>query len=280
MTPAKTPGTAFASQGPPAEGALLDDDPVHPDEPDTRETCQRNVARKVDTGKGHSGPRSNHERHSVVRLERKHRNIAHKEQISCPKPVVSSEYKREFKGDEGSSATTDLNSGLSTSYELDDNGDDANDFALPLHSSSPKKDSVASSDLPSEHSQAFDRPHSPLSLSIQSDHSDVTSLLIDQSTSTADTVISRDHLNAARTWKPTSSVSSMTSSEPSSSQMFDIAPLPRKHSHPVIPNLKVRKRDGDTDSARGLYLHSKQEELTLKRPSQKAFATGDRLLID
>ncbi|KAL9973691.1 hypothetical protein ACROYT_G020177 [Oculina patagonica] len=269
VTPAKTPSTAFASQGPPAERALLDDGPVHPDDPDTRTNCQRNVAREVDPGKGHSGPISNDERH----IDTKHRIAVQKERISRPKPVFSSEYKHEFDRDEASSVTTDLNSRLSTSYELDDVGDDVNDFAYPLHSSSPKKDSVASSDMPSEHLQPFDRPYSPLSSSIHSDHSDVTSLLIDQSTSTADTVISRDHLNAARTWK-TSSASSVTSSQPSSSRMSDIAPLPRKHSRPVPQNLKVSKRDGDTDSARVSHVYRDQEEPTSKQLSQRTFATA------
>ncbi|XP_078371457.1 uncharacterized protein LOC144655114 [Oculina patagonica] len=35
-TPAKSPSTAFAPQGLPAERALLDDGPVHPDDPDTK----------------------------------------------------------------------------------------------------------------------------------------------------------------------------------------------------------------------------------------------------
>ena len=262
------------SQGPP-ERALLDDPPVHPDEPDTRTNGQKNVAREADPVKGHSGPTRKGERHNEA--ERRG-HTAQKEQISRPKPLVSSDYKDEFDRDKASSVTTDLNSRISTSYELDDIGDNVDVFALPLHSSSPKKDSIASSDVHSEHSQTFDRPHSPLSSSVQSDHSDVTSLLIDQSTSTADTVISRDHLHTARSWKPTSSASSITSSQPSSSQMSDIATLPWKRSRPVIQNLQVRKRAGGTDNMPISRVHSKQE-LTSKKLSQRDFETGNGLLM-
>ncbi|KAJ7371227.1 hypothetical protein OS493_027341 [Desmophyllum pertusum] len=235
-TPAKTPSTAFASQGPLAERALLDDGPVHPDEADRRRNGQRNVPSQTDA---HSGPMSEGERHGEARTDRKHgRSTAQKERdVRPPYAVVSSKYKHPFDREEPSAdLTTDLNSGVNTSYELDD----VNDFVLPLHSSSPKKESVASSEVLSEYSQTFDRPLSPLSLSIQSDHSDVTSLLIDQSTSTGDTVISRDLLNAARSWQPTSSASSMTSSQRSSSLKSDMEPLPKKHSRPVPQNLKIR----------------------------------------
>lgn len=277
VTPGKTPSTAFASQGPPTERALLDDGPVHPDEPETRKKGRRNIGSEVDPGKENFDPMTKDERKGDDRSERKHRNAAQKERILRPKPVVSSEYKRKFDREEASS--TDMNSRLSTSYELDDVGEDVNDFALPLHSSSPKKDSVASSDVLSEHSQTLDRLHSPLSLSIQSDHPDVTSLLIDQSTSTADTVISRELLNAARSWKPTSSASSVTSSQPSSSQVSDTASLPKKHPRPVPQNLKARKRGSDTNSTQTSSDHRKQEELTSKKLSERAFGVGNRLLI-
>ena len=266
-TPAKTPSTAFASQGPLAERALLDDGPVHPDEADRRRNGQRNVPSQTDA---HSGAMSEGERHGEARTDRKHgRNTAQKERDLRPYAVVSSKYKHPFDREEPSAdLTTDLNSGVNTSYELDD----VNDFVLPLHSSSPKKESVASSEVLSEYSQTFDRPLSPLSLSIQSDHSDVTSLLIDQSTSTGDTVISRDLLNAARSWQPTSSASSMTSSQRSSSLKSDIEPLPKKHSRPVPQNLKIRKRDIDTDSVRATTVHRKQEELTARISGERAFA--------
>ena len=254
------------SQGPP-ERALLDDAPVHPDEPDKRTNGQENVACEVDPVKEHSYPTRNAERYNDVRSERRHTD--QNEQISR---------RNEFDRDKASSVTTDLNSRISSSFELDDIGDSVDDFALPLHSSSPKKDSVASSDVASEHSQAFGRPHSPLSSSVQSDHSDVTSLLIDQSTSTADTVISRDHLHTARSWKPTPSASSITSSQPSSSQMSDVATFPWKRSRPVIQNLQVRKRDSDTDNMPVSHVHSKQE-LTSKKLSQRDFETGNRLLV-
>ena len=272
-TPGKTPTTAFASQGPPTERALLDDGPVHSDEPEARKKGQRNIA--SDPGKENCDPMTKDERKGDERSDRKHQNTAQKERILRPKPVVPSEYERDFDREEASS--TDMNSTLSTSYELDDAGEDVNDFALPLHSSSPKKDSAASSDVLSEYSQTFNRPPSPLSLSIQSDHSDVTSILIDQSTSTADTVISREFLNAARSWKPTSSASSVTSSQPSSSQVSDTASLPKKHSRPVPQNLKVRKRGSDTNSAPTSYDHRKQKELTSKKLSERAVGSGNRL---
>lgn len=215
-TPGKTPTTAFTSHGPPTERALLDDGPVHPEEPESRTKGRRNIASEVDPGKENCDPMTKGKRQGDERSERKHRNTTQNERILRPKPVVSSDYKREFDREEAASST-DLNSRLSTSYELDDVSEDVNDFALPLHSSSPKKDSAASSDALSEHSQIFHRPPSPLSLSIQSDNSDVTSLLIDHSTSTADTVISREVLNTAHSWNPTSNASSVTSSQPSSS---------------------------------------------------------------
>lgn len=274
MTPAKTLSTVFMSQGPP-ERALLDDAPVHPDEPDKRTNGQKTVARGVDPVKGHFCPTRKADGHTDVLSERRHTD--QKEQNSRPKPVVSSDYKHEFDRDKASSVTTDLNSRISTSYELDDIGDSVDDFALPLHSSSPKKDIVASSDVASERSQTFDRPHSPLSSSVQSDHSDVTSLLIDQSTSTADTVISRDNLHTARSWKPPSSASSITSSQPSSSQMSDIATLPWKRSRPVVQNLQVSKRDSNTDNMPVSHVYSKQE-LTSKKLSLRDFETGNGLL--
>ena len=210
------------------------------------------------------------------RSERKHRNKAQNERILRPKPVVSSDYKREFDREEAASST-DLNSRLSTSHELDDVSEDVNDFALPLHSSSPKKDSAASSDVLSEHSKIFDRPPSPLSLSIQSDNSDVTSLLIDQSTSTADTVILREVLNTARSWNPTSNASSVTSSQPSSSQMSDTVSSSKEHSRPVPQNVKVRKQGSDTTSARDSHGQRKQEDLTSRKLDGRAFGAGNSL---
>lgn len=267
-TPGKTPSTALTTHGPTTERALLDDGPVHPEEPESRTKGRRKIASGVDPGKENFDPITEGKRGDGELSERKHRNTAQKERILRPKPVVSSDYKREF--DREGASSTDVNSRFSTSYELDDLGEEVNDFALPLHSSSPKKDSAASSDVLSEHSPTFDRPLSPLSLSIQSDNSDVTSLLMDQSTSTADTVISRELLNTARSWKPTSSASSVTSSQPSSSQMSDTVLLSKKHARPVPQNLKVRKRGSDTKSARTSKGHRQQEELTSKKLSEKA----------
>ena len=270
-TPGKTPSTAFASHGLPTERALLDDGPVHPEEPESRTKGRRNIASEVDPGKENCDPTTKSERQGDERSGRKHRKAAQKEQILRPKPVIPSNSKREIVRDEASS--TDVNSRLNTSYELDDVSENANDFALPLHSSSPKKDSAASSDVLSEHSQPFDRPPSPLSVSIESDNSDVTSLLIDQSTSTADTVISRQVLNTARSWNLTSNASSVTSSQPGSSQMSDSVSLSKKNLRPVPQNLKVRKRGSDLNSVRDLYNHRKQE-LTSRRLGERAFGTG------
>ncbi|XP_078369209.1 uncharacterized protein LOC144653155 [Oculina patagonica] len=64
------------------------------------------------------------------------------------------------------------------------------------------------------------------------------------------------------------------SSQPSSSKMSDRAPIPRKHSRPVPRNPKINKRDGDADSARVSHVYRKQEELTSKQLSQRAFATA------
>ena len=275
-TPGKTPSSAFPSHMPPAERALLDDGPVHPEEPDSKTKGRRNINSEVDPGKENCDPMTKGERQGDERSGRKHRNTAQRERILYPKPVVSSDCtKREFDREQASSA--DRNSRLSTSYELDDVDQDANDFALPLHSSSPKKDSAASSDIVSEHSQTFDRPSSPLSLSIQSDHSDVTSLLIDQSTSTADTVISRELLNTARSWKPTSNASSVTSSQPSSSQLSDSVSLSKKHSGPTPQKMKVRKRGSDINSARPTYGHRKQEEVTPRKLGDRASGSGNSL---
>ena len=271
-TPGKTPSTAFASHGLPTERALLDGGPVQPEKPESRTKGWRNIASEVDPGKENCDPMTKGERQGDERSGRKHRNTAQKEQILRPKPVVPSNSKREFGRDEASS--TDLNSRLNTSHELDDVSENANDFALPLHSSSPKKESAASSEVLSEHSQTFDRPPSPLSLSIESDNSDVTSLLIDQSTSTADTVISRQLLNTARSWNLTSNAFSVTSSQPSSSQMSDTVSLSKKNLRPVPQNLKVRKRGSDLNSVRDSYGHRKQKELTSRKLDERAFGTG------
>ena len=262
-TPGKTSSTTHESHGPSTERALLDDGPVHPEELGSRTKGRREIASEVDPGKENCDPMTKDERHGDERSERKHRNTAQTERILRPKPVASSDYKREFGAEEASS--TDLNSRLTTSYELDDASEDVNDFALPLHSSSPKKDSAASSDVLSEHSKTLGRPPSPLSLSIQSDDSEVTSLLIEQSTSTADTVISRQVLNTALSWNPTSNASSVTSSQPSSSQMSDVVSS-KKHSRPVPQNVKVRKRGSDTNSAWDSYGHR-----------ERAFGVGNSL---
>ena len=270
-TPGKTSSSAFTSHRPPAERALLDDGPVHPEEPESRTKDRKGIASEVDPGKENCDPMTKGERQGDQRAGRKDRKTFPKERILCTRPVVSSDdYIREFGREQASSADRNARLSTSSSYELDDVDEDVNDFALPLHSSSPKKDSAASNDVVSEHSQTFDRPSSPLSLSIQSDHSDVTSLLIDQSSSTADTVISRELLNTERSWNPTSNVFSVTSSQPSSSQMSDSMSLSKKHSGLAPQKIKVRKRGSDSNSARPTYGHRKVGEVTSRKLGDRA----------
>ena len=255
-TPARTPGPVFASQGPPERGPLHDDR-AHPTEPEIEVKTQTTVRGDVAPDKGRSGATSDGKRRGEEQAEKFYQNRRPNERLR-PKPVDYNERERELDRGSVSSLETDLNSRVSSNYVLD-NSDDIQGFTSPLHSSSPKKDSVAGSDLLSEYSQSRDRAHSLLSLSANSDDSDVTSLLIDQTTSTGDTVISRDLLKAPRSCKSRSSASSVSSSQRSSGHNSDEAPFPTKHSRPRPQNRKVRKQDN------GMATRGKQEERLPRR---------------
>ena len=225
-TPAKTPNAPSASQGSLAERALLYDCPVRPDEPYVGKSEQQRAVGETTSDKKNSGPSSEDEKQGQTRNGgRKDRGATQKGHLRS-KPFISRRHRQEINREEGSSSSTDLNSKVSSRCDFDEVSDDVNDFAIPLHSSSPKRVDIASSDAVSERSQAFDRPLSLSSSSIHSDHSDVTSLLMDRSTSTVDTVILRDILNAARSWKPKSSALSVTSNQSTSNEMSGLAPLP------------------------------------------------------
>ena len=258
-TPARTPGPAFVSQGPPERGPL-DDGPVHPSEPESEMSAQPPAPRDPAPDKGHSGVTREGKRHGEGQDEKAHRKREPKER---PKLVVYSKHEQKSCQGSLSSLTTDLNSKMSSNYDLDDS-DDMEDFAFPLHSSSPKKDSIAHSEVHTEYSNSHDRLHSPVSLSNHSDDSDVTSLLIDQSTSTGDTVISRDLLNAPRAWKRRSSASSGSSSQRSSSRKSDVAPFQTKHSREVLENPKVRKQDVMV-SSRATTTRPNEKELSSRK---------------
>ena len=223
-TPARSAAYAFASQGPPERGPL-DDGPVHPNKPKVEDKAQNAVPRDGAPDRGHFGSTIDGETHSVGRAGRNRRKKAPKERLR-PRPVVHIEHEKELDRGSVSSLTTDLNSRVSSDCDLND-GDEMEEIVLPLHSSSPKKDSVESS----EYSQTLDRQ----SVSTNSDDSDVTSLLIDQSTSTGDTVISRDVLNAPCSWKPRSSASSVSSSQEGSSKYSDVAPFLKETLAPSAP---------------------------------------------
>lgn len=225
-TPAKTPNAPSASQGSLAERALLDDCPVRPDEPYVGRSGQQRAVGETTSDEKNSGPSSEDEKQGQTSNgDRKGRGATQKGHLRS-KPLISRGHRQEINREEGSSVSTDLNSKVSSRCDFDEVSDDVNDFAIPLHSSSPKRVDIVSSDAVSERSQTFDRPLSLSSSSIHSDHSDVTSLLMDRSTSTADTVISRDILNAARSWKQKSSALSVTSNQSTSSEMSGVAPLP------------------------------------------------------
>ena len=99
-TPGTTPSSAFASHRPPAERALLDDGPVHPEEPESRTKDRRDITSEVDPGnencdpmtKGKQGKTMNGQGEKTAQKERN------------PKPVVSSDYKRKFDREQASSA--------------------------------------------------------------------------------------------------------------------------------------------------------------------------------
>lgn len=194
------------------------------------------------------------------------------------KPLISWGHRQEINREEGSSVSTDLNSKVSSRCDFDEVSDDVNVFAIPLHSSSPKRVDIASSDAVSERSQTFDRPLSLSSSSIHSDHSDVTSLLMDRSTSTADTVISRDILNAARSWKQKSSALSVTSNQSTSSEMSGVAPLPNGKSRYLPLSENEGRRNLDSESARRKYVRQKQEDFISRKESDRILTAGDMLV--
>ena len=267
-TPARTPGPTLTSQGPP-ERRPLDDGPVHPNGPvKTQAPAHGNMA----ADKGYSRVTTENKKDAKEEFEKRHRNRETKKHLR-PKPAASSGHDQETDGGSISSLTTDLNSRVSSNYDLDDS-DDVEGFALPLHSSSPKKESVTSSEALSEYSQTRDRPHSPLSLSINSDGSDVTSLLMDQSTSTADTVISRDLLNAPRSWKSRSSASSVSSSQWSSSNKSDAAPFKTRYSRPATQSLKATQQDGGVFSSQAGSMRRNQEELLSRKLGERNFQSN------
>lgn len=270
-TPAKTPNAPSASQAPLTERALLDDGPVRPDEPYVGESGQQRAPGEATSDNKNSGTSSESEKQGQARnCDRKDRGATHKGHLR-PKPIISRGHRQEFNREEASSVSTDLNSRVSSRYDFDEVSDD---FAIPLHSSSPKRGDIASNDAFSESSQTLDRLPSPLSSSIHSEQSDVTSLLMDQSTSTADTIISRDILNAARSWKPKSSASLTTSSQLSSNEMSDVAPLPISKSRLLPLSRNEVRRNRKTESTRRTSVRQKREDFTSGQQSDGVYTAA------
>ena len=256
VTPVRGPETAMASQGPPERGPL-DDAPVHPSERDNGVDYQTTVRHVRAPQKVHSEGTSEGKRRGEEPNSRHHKNQLSKEHMR-PRPVVYSKHKQELGRGSVSSLTTDLNSRISSNSD----GDDIEEFALPLHSSSPKKDSIASSEIHSDFSQTLDK-YSPLSASRNSSDSDVSSLLIDQTTSTGDTVISRDGFSPAHyNWKSRSSASSVSSSQRSSSQKSDDVQFLKTRSRPALQDPQA-KQHNDVISSRHLTMHRKQDKPSL-----------------
>ena len=252
VTPVRGPETAMASQGPPERGPL-DDAPVHPSEPDNGVEYQTTVRHVRAPQKVNSEGTSEGKRRGEEPNSKHHKNQLSKEHMR-PRPVVYSKQEQELDRGSVSSLTTDLISRISSNSD----GDDMEEFALPLHSSSPKKNSVASS----EFSQTLDK-YSPLSASSNSSDSDVSSLLIDQTTSTGDTVISRDGFNTAHyNWKSRSSASSVSSSQRSSSQKSDEVQFLKTRSRPALQDPQA-KQHNDVISSRHLTMHRKQDKPSL-----------------
>ena len=277
-TPAKTPNAPSASQGSLAERALLDDCPVRPDEPYVGKSEQQRAVGETTSDKKNSGPSSEDEKQGQTRNgDRKDRGATQKWHLRS-KPFISRRHRQEINREEGSSASTDLNSKVSSRCDFDEVSDDVNDFAIPLHSSSPKRVDTASSDAVSERSQTFDRPLSLSSSSIHSDHSDVTSLLMDRSTSTVDTVISRDILNAARYWKPKSSALSVSSNQSTSNEMSGLAPLPNGKSRYLPLSENEGRRNLDSESARRKYEPQKRGDFISRKESDRILTAGDMLV--
>lgn len=264
VTPVRGPETAMASQGPPERGPL-DDAPVHPSEPDNGVEYQTTVRHVRAPQKVNSEGTSEGKRRGEEPNSKHHKNQLSKEHMR-PRPVVYSKQEQELDRGSVSSLTTDLNSRISSNSD----GDDIEEFALPLHSSSPKKDSIASSEIHSDFSQTLDK-YSPLSASSNSSDSDVSSLLIDQTTSTGDTVISRDGFNTAHyNWKSRSSASSVSSSQRSSSKKSDEVQFLKTRSRPALQDPQA-KQHNDVISSRHLTMHGKQDKPSLgKQVSSKS----------
>lgn len=253
VTPARGPETAMAPRGPPERGPL-DDAPVHPSEPDNGVEYHTTVRHVSAPEKVYSEGTSEGKGRGEEPNNRHHKNQLSKEHMR-PRPVVYSKHKQELDRGSVSSLTTDLNSRINSNSD----GDDMEEFALPLHSSSPKKDSVASSEVHSDFSQTLDK-YSALSASSNSSDSDLSSLLIDQTTSTGDTVISRDGFNTAHyNWKSRSSASSVSSSQRSSSQKSDEVQFLKPRSRPALQDPRA-KQHNDVISSKHLTMHRKQDK--------------------
>ena len=247
VTPARGPEPAMAPRGPPERGPL-DDAPVHPSEPDNGVEYQTTVHHVGAPQKVHSEGRGEEPN------SRHHKNQLSKEHMR-PRPVVYSKHKQEIDRVSVSSLTTDLNSRISSNSD----GDDMEEFAFPLHSSSPNKDSVASSEVHSDFSQTLDK-YSALSASSNGSDSEVTSLLIDQTTSTGDTVISRDGFKTAHyNWKSRSSASSVSSSQRSSGQKSDEVQFLKTRSRPALQDPQA-KQHNDVITSRHLTMRRKQDK--------------------
>lgn len=224
---------------------------------------------KVELENGHASraPTENKEQ-SKEHPEERHRMRAN-ERHSRPKPVA---VKRRADIHSDSSQSTDVNSIISNNYELEDTDEC---FELPLHSSSPKN---AASNV---YSQTPDRVHSPLTLSDDSDGSDVTSLLIDQSTSAGNTVIARDLLNAPLSCRPGSASSSAPSSQGGSNKMSYAIPTKTKLRRPV-PQTTQRwqddERDGDLFGAGDWPTHRHQQ--LRRKEGENAVEINMLVLID
>ena len=243
----------MAPRGPPERGPL-DDAPVHPSEPDNGVEYHTTVRHVSAPEKVYSEGTSEGKGRGEEPNNRYHKNQLSKEHMR-PRPVVYSKHKQELDTGSVSSLTTDLNSRISSNSD----GDNMEEFALPLHSSSPKKDSVASSEVHSDFSQTLDK-YSALSASSNSSDSDLLSLLIDQTTSTGDTVISRDGFNTAHyNWKSRSSASSVSSSQRSSSQKSDEVQFLKPRSRPALQDPRA-KQHNDVISSKHLTMHRKQDK--------------------
>ena len=253
VTPARGPDTAMAPRGPPERGPV-DDASVHPSEPDNGAEYQTTVRDVGAPKKVHCEGTSQGEGRGEEPNSKHHKNQLSKEHMRT-RPVVYSKHKQELERGSISSLTTDLNSRISSNSD----GDDIEEFALPLHSSSPKKDSIASSEVHSDFSQTLDK-YLPLSASSNSSDSEVTSLFIDQTTSTGDTVISRDGLDTAHyNRKSRSSAFSVSSSQRSSSQKSDEVQFLKPRSRPALQDPQA-KQHNDVITSRHLTMRRKQDK--------------------